>query len=89
VDQSPLDVLFEADAVALAPETLGQVLRVRGLRLDAAPPIRLTELAEPLFEGIAGFAEESMGEIRAASVQLSESMREPLRTVNLRDQDTP
>lgn len=89
IDQSPLDVLFEADAATLAPETLGQMLRVRGLRLDAAPPIRLTELAEPLFEGIAGFAEESTGEIRAASVQLNESMREPLRTVNLRDQDSP
>ena len=88
IDQSPLEILF-ADDTDLEPEVLGRAVRMRGLRLDGAPLIGLTDLAEPLYEGIAGFAEESLGEIRAATVELNEGLRQPLRTVNLRDQDGP
>ncbi len=89
IDQSPLPLLFELEAepAALAPESLAYALRTRVLRLDTAPAIVLTELAEPLFEGVAGFVDESLSEIRAAELQLTKALREPLRSINLRESE--
>jgi tetratricopeptide (TPR) repeat protein len=90
VDQSPLHVLFdEDDAFDPTPAQLALALRTRALRLDAARPIRLDDLAEPLFEGISGFAEESLAELRAAALELTKALREPLRAMNLREDGGP
>ncbi len=86
VDQSPLDLLFKDDGFDPTPAQLAHALRTRALRLDAARPIRLDDLAEPLFEGISGFAEESLAELRAAALELTKALREPLRAVNLREE---
>jgi hypothetical protein len=90
VDQSNLAALFdllEGDPAQLTQEVLTHALRTRALRLEAAPPIVLAELAEPLFEGIAGFAEEALGELRATALELTKALREPLRAINLREQE--
>lgn len=90
VDQSNLAALFElleGDPAQLTQEALTHALRTRALRLEAAPPIVLAELAEPLFEGIAGFAEEALGELRASALELTKALREPLRAINLREQE--
>jgi tetratricopeptide (TPR) repeat protein len=85
VDQSPLELLFEDDGFDPTPAQLAHALRTRALRLESARPVRLDDLAEPLFEGVSGFAEESLAELRAAALELTKALREPLRAVNLRE----
>jgi len=85
VDQSPLELLFVDADFDPTPAQLAYALTTRALRIDAARPIRLDDFAEPLFEGISGFAEESLAELHAAEFELRTALREPLRAVNLRE----
>lgn len=78
IDQSPLAGLFEEAEQFPTLETLGAYLRTTCLGLDRVPPIDLEGLAESLFDGVAEFCDETLAELRIATMTLEKRLRTPL-----------